>query len=99
VVSLTRLVAIDDEQKDSPGFLEAAQKHGIPLTALPSYLGGSHPGRPMNSTFRPSDPDTPLPIAAASTAILTATEHVVPAEVQEQPVPASPAAAEQVPVS
>lgn len=93
-------MAIDDEQKDGAGFLEAAQKHGIPLTSLPSYLGGSHPGRPMNSTFRPSDPDTPLPIAVASTATLAATEQVVvSAGAEEQPVPASPAAAEQVPVS
>lgn len=98
-----RLVAVCDEQKDAGNFLETAQKHGIPLTSLPSYLGGSHPGRPMNSTFRPSMSDTPLPVAVATTAV----EHVPMAEAaasealttEEQPVPAFPIGAEETPAS
>lgn len=48
--------------KEGDKFLETAQKHGIPLDSLPSYLGGNHTGRPMNSTFKPSVADTPLPV-------------------------------------
>ncbi|CEG40346.1 Phosphatidylinositol transfer protein SEC14 and related proteins [Plasmopara halstedii] len=50
--------------KDMKSFLEVAQNHGIPLTSLPSYMGGSHPGRAMNNTFTTSEPDTPLPVPA-----------------------------------
>lgn len=68
------------EQKDGDKFLEEALKHGIPRESLPSYLGGSHPGRPMNNTFRPSVADTPHPVAVPT------------ARTNEEPVPLSPTA-------
>lgn len=48
-------------QKEGDKFLETAQKHGIPLSALPVHLGGEHVGRPLNCSFKPSVADTPLP--------------------------------------
>lgn len=87
------------EQKDNQGFLDAAQKHGIPLSSLPSYLGGTHHGRPMNSTFRPSVADTPLPVAPAFSipveVVAAGSEVASPAE--EQPIPVSPISADSQP--
>lgn len=54
-------VLYGNEQKEGDKFLETAQNHGIPLESLPAYLGGGHPGRPMNNTFKPSVADAPLP--------------------------------------
>jgi hypothetical protein len=64
-------------QKDMKAFLEVAQNHGIPLSALPSYMGGSHPGRVMNNTFAVSEPDTPLPVPAVATTVV---EKATPSE-------------------
>ncbi|KAL3663241.1 hypothetical protein V7S43_011650 [Phytophthora oleae] len=63
--------------KDMKAFLEVAQNHGIPLSSLPSYMGGSHPGRILNSTFTASEPDTPFPVPVVAT--VTA-EKTVPTE-------------------
>ncbi|KUF79234.1 hypothetical protein AM588_10000114 [Phytophthora nicotianae] len=64
-------------QKDMKAFLEVAQNHGIPLSSLPSYMGGSHPGRVMNNTFTASEPDTPFPVPAVAT---VTTEKTTPTE-------------------
>ncbi|ETO71250.1 hypothetical protein F444_12420 [Phytophthora nicotianae P1976] len=63
--------------KDMKAFLEVAQNHGIPLSSLPSYMGGSHPGRVMNNTFTASEPDTPSPVPAVAT---VTTEKTTPTE-------------------
>ncbi|KAE9316578.1 hypothetical protein PF008_g18963 [Phytophthora fragariae] len=63
--------------KDMKAFLEVAQNHGIPLSSLPSYMGGSHPGRVMNNTFTASEPDTPFPVPVVAT---TVTEKTAAAE-------------------
>lgn len=65
-------------QKDMKAFLEVAQNHGIPLSSLPSYMGGSHPGRVMNNTFTASEPDTPFPVPVVAT---VAAEKAAPTEV------------------
>ncbi|TMW69192.1 hypothetical protein Poli38472_001348 [Pythium oligandrum] len=52
--------------KEGEKFLDIAQKHGIPLESIPACLGGKHPGRSMNSTFKPSVADTPLPVPTPS---------------------------------
>ncbi|KAL4162237.1 hypothetical protein PRNP1_002784 [Phytophthora ramorum] len=62
--------------KDKKAFLEVAQNHGIPLSSLPSYMGGSHPGKPMNNTFTASESGTPFPGFVST----TATEKTAPAE-------------------
>ncbi|GMF46972.1 unnamed protein product [Phytophthora fragariaefolia] len=68
-------------KKDMKAFLEVAQNHGIPLSSLPSYMGGSHPGRVMNNTFTASQPNTPYPVPAAATTETTEnTEKAIPAE-------------------
>lgn len=59
--------------KEGDKFLETAQNHGIPLSSLPVYLGGGHPGRAMNNTFKPSIPDTPLPVPHPATTETTST--------------------------
>ncbi|RLN53376.1 hypothetical protein BBJ29_006288 [Phytophthora kernoviae] len=60
--------------KDVKSFAEVAQNHGILLSSLPTFLGGSHPGRVLNNTFTASMPDTPFPGPAVST---TETEEIV----------------------
>jgi hypothetical protein len=52
--------------KESDKVLQIFQSHGIPIESVPSFMGGQHPGRPLNSTFKPSVPDTPLPVAGPS---------------------------------
>lgn len=50
-----------NEQKDSSKFLAVAKTHGISPDALPAFAGGSHPGKPVDDSFRPSVADTPPP--------------------------------------
>lgn len=57
--------------KDVKKFHEEVQKIGVSLDALPTFLGGKHPGRAMNSTFRPSEADTPLPVAIMTDGVVS----------------------------
>lgn len=69
-------------QKEGDKFLETAQKHGIPLSALPVHLGGEHAGRPLNCSFKPSVADTPLPAPKTKEAAVAEADNVVCAPVE-----------------
>ncbi|CAH0474619.1 unnamed protein product [Peronospora belbahrii] len=63
-------------------FLEVAQNNGLPLSSLPSYMGGSHPERRTNSTFTASEPNTPFPVPVTTT---LATKIMIPFEAADGP--------------